>query len=89
MWKAIVHSVEADLRNNNEKVQSLAFSMIGTLAPETLVNHMSDTIADIVLSGKFNMAVRKKAVLCLLRILRKHPQKYDVKKWVNPLCEMF
>lgn len=60
--------------------------MIGTLAPETLVNHMSDTIADIVLGGKFNMAVRKKAVLCLLRILKKYPQKYDVKKWVNPLC---
>lgn len=63
--------------------------MIGTLAPETLVNHVSETIADIVVTGKFNMSVRKKAILCLLRILRKYPQKYDVKKWVNPICEMF
>lgn len=63
--------------------------MIGTLAPETLVSHVSDTIADIVLTGKFGMAVRKKAVLCLLRIMRKYPQKYDVKKWAGPVCEMF
>ena len=42
-----------------------------------------------MLTGKFSMSVRKKAVLCLLRILRKYPQNYDVKKWVNPICEMF
>ena len=38
--------------------------------------------------SKVSVNVRKKAVLCLSRILKKYPTKYDSKKFVSPVCEM-
>jgi hypothetical protein len=63
--------------------------MIGTLAPEALVNVLSDQIVDAALSQKLGVNLRKKAILCLLRMLRKYPQRFDPKKWLNQISDMF
>lgn len=62
--------------------------MIGTIVPDVLINTMADTIIDVALTNKVSINVRKKAVLCLSRILKKFPTKYDSKKFVGPICEM-
>jgi AP-2 complex subunit alpha len=89
IWKGLANSIETDIRSRNENAQSLAFSMIGTLAPEVLVNSLSEHIVDAALSQKYSVNVRKKAILCLLRMLRKYPDKFDPKKWLNQISEMF
>lgn len=33
IWKGLANSIDNDIRSRNENAQSLAFSMIGTLAP--------------------------------------------------------
>jgi AP-2 complex subunit alpha len=63
--------------------------MIATIVPDALVNSVTDTIIEISLSNKLNLNVRRKAILCLTRILKKHPNKYDVKKFITPLSDMF
>lgn len=89
IWRSLANSIDTDIRSRNENAQSLAFSMIGTLAPEALVNALADQIVDAALSQKLGVNVRKKAVLCLLRIMRKYPQRFDPKKWLKEVSDMF
>lgn len=67
----------------------MALSLIGTIVPDLLVAALSDTIIDLAISGKASTAVSKKAIMCLSRIIRKHPNNYDVKKFISPIAEMF
>ncbi len=51
--------------------------MIGTIAPDSLVNTVENTIIDVALTNKVSINVRRKAVLCLSRILKKFKSKYE------------
>ena len=62
--------------------------MIATIVPDTLVSSVSDTIIEVALTSKVSTSVRRKAILCLSRILKKYPNKYDSKKFLTPICEM-
>lgn len=64
----------------------MALSMIGTIVPDFLINSVADTIIDVAITNKVSVNVRKKAILCLSRILKKYPTKYDSKKFVTPVC---
>ena len=56
--------------------------------PSALSN-LSDTILELALSSKTTPAIRKKALICLARMLKKNPDKFDVKKMFSPLAEIF
>jgi hypothetical protein len=64
--------------------------MIGSLAPEELVIQLHKEIINIALNeGKYSLFVRKKALLCLLRIFRKFKDKFNATEWVKPLSQIF
>jgi hypothetical protein len=63
----------------------LALSLIATIVPDLLVNALSDTIIDLAISNKASTNVKKKAIMCLARIIKKNPNNYDVKKFITPL----
>jgi AP-2 complex subunit alpha len=88
IWKSIYYSVESDIRSRNEAAQSLALSLLATIMPSALYN-LADTILDLALSSRTTPAVRKKALICLARMLKKEPEKFDVKKMLSPLAEIF
>ncbi len=67
----------------------MALSLIATIVPDLLVAALSDTIIELAVSSKSSAAVSKKAIMCLSRIIRKHPNNYDVKKFISPLVDMF
>lgn len=50
LYKTITMSIQADLMSNNEINQSLALSMIGSLAPQELVESLHEDVAKIALS---------------------------------------
>ena len=56
--------------------------------PSALYN-LSDTILDLAMSTRTTPQVRKKALVCLSRMVRKDPDKFDVKKMFGPLAEIF
>ena len=62
--------------------------MIATIVPDTLVSIVADTVVEVALTEKVGTSVRKKAILCLSRILKKYPAKYDSKKFAEPICKM-
>lgn len=88
VWKTIIYSVESDIRSRNEAAQSLALSMLATIMPQSL-SSLSDAIFDLALSSRTSQIVRKKALVCLARMVRKDPNKYDLKKVFAPLSEIF
>ena len=87
IWKSIYYSIEADIRSKNEPAQSLALSLLATIMPSALSN-LSDTILDLALSSRTTPSVRKKALICLARMLKKNPNQFDVKKMVQPLSDL-
>lgn len=86
----IAQSVRNDLLSNNEVNQSLAIAMIGTLAPKELTEVMTKDIEKIALSDTVRMPIfiRKKAVLCLLRIFRKYREMFNIDGWSRPISAM-
>ena len=62
--------------------------MIATIVPDSLALNVSDSIIEIALTTKVSTNVRRKAIICLSRILKKYPDKYDSKKFVTPICDM-
>lgn len=88
IWKTIIYSVESDIRSRNEAAQSLALSMLATIMPSAL-SSLADAIFDLALSTRTAQLVRKKALVCLARMVRKEPNRYDLKKIFAPLGELF
>lgn len=64
--------------------------MIGALAPKELTDKMEKDVIQIAL-GERNVQpqVRKRAILCLLRMYRKYNERYDPTAWVQPALKMF
>lgn len=60
--------------------------MIATIVPDALVSTIAESIIDVAITNRVSVSVRRKAVLCLARILKKYPTKYDAKKFVGPVC---
>lgn len=88
VWKSIHYSVESDIKSRNEAAQSLALSLLATIMPAALSN-LADTIMDLALSSRTSPLVRKKALVCLARMLKKDPSKFEIKKMYGPLSDLF
>lgn len=52
--------------------------------PSSLSN-LSDTILDLALNSRTSPMIRKKALICLARMLKKDPERFDVKKMFGPI----
>jgi len=91
LYKTITNSIQADLLGSNEINQSLALAMIGSLAPQELVENLHGEVAKIALSEntRYSLFVRKKAILCLLRIYRKYREKFNPAEWASGALAMF
>ncbi len=50
---------------------------------------LADTIFDLALSSRTSPNVRKKALVCLARMLKKDPNRFEVKKMYGPLGDLF
>lgn len=67
----------------------MALSMIASIVPNALLTALTDQIVEMAMSPRTTISVRKKAVMCLSRMIKKDPNKFDVKKFIPPLSEMF
>ena len=64
--------------------------MVGSLAPKELTEQLDSEIIKIALGDRScSPNIRKKAILCLLRMFRKYNERYDPTKWVPAIVKMF
>ena len=75
VFQTIANSIRADLASGNEVFQSMALAMVGAQAPFELVKSLNQEIMRLALEdtkNKTSYFVKKKAILCLLRMYRKY-----------------
>ena len=91
LFETMAASVRNDLHSVNEIHQSLALAMIGAQAPIELVEVVKSSVIELALNenSKSSKFVRKKALLCLLRIYRKFTEIFDVSSWGVACSELF
>ncbi|KAL3140296.1 hypothetical protein ABBQ38_004564 [Trebouxia sp. C0009 RCD-2024] len=69
--RLIINSIRNDLISRNEAFQALALSFIGNVGGQEMASLLAVDVMALVTNGAVRPIIRKKAALCLLRLLRK------------------
>ncbi|CAD8166956.1 unnamed protein product [Paramecium octaurelia] len=90
LFTQVASSIRNDLQSVNEINQSLALTMVGTQAPQELVNALHQDVQKLALTeSRSTFHVRKKACACLLRMYRKYQDKFQPSQWAQGISQMF
>eukprot|EP00775_Hariotina_reticulata_P003331 gene3331-3608_t len=68
-----INGIHNDLVSRNEAFQSLALTFVANIAGQEMAEALTPDVLKLLTSGTARPVVRKKAALCLLRLLRKTP----------------
>ncbi|KAJ2162856.1 hypothetical protein GGF46_000238 [Coemansia sp. RSA 552] len=79
--RMVVSALRRDLRDANESNVCLALGAITNVACREIAETLSDDIAALLLAQGANTFVRKKAALCMLRLLRRFPDAVNARAW--------
>eukprot|EP00878_Enallax_costatus_P024930 GHUV01026636.1.p1 GENE.GHUV01026636.1~~GHUV01026636.1.p1 ORF type:complete len:670 (+),score=220.90 GHUV01026636.1:292-2301(+) len=66
-----INGIHNDLVSRNEAFQSLALTFVGNIAGSEMAEALTPDVLKLLQSGTVRSVVRKKAALCLLRLMRK------------------
>ena len=75
--RLVINSVKNDLMSHNEEVQSLALACVANVGGREFAETLAGDVQRILLAPSGKNQCRKKAALCLLRLLRKYPEGFD------------
>ncbi|KAJ2714402.1 hypothetical protein H4R19_001751, partial [Coemansia spiralis] len=79
--RAVVVALRRDLRDANECSACLALSAVTNVATREIAETLTEDIVMQLLSSSASMFVKKKAALCLLRLLRRFPEAVNARQW--------
>lgn len=68
-----INGIHNDLISRNEAFQSLALTFVANIAGQEMAEALTPDVLKLLQSGTSRPVVRKKAALCLLRLMRKTP----------------
>lgn len=76
--RLVINSVRNDLISRNEAHQCLALDFIANVGGKEFAELLTVDVMNVLGNGATRPIVRKKAALCLLRLLRKAPHDQDI-----------
>ena len=82
----ILETMRHDLHSPRDAVQCMALSAMANIGGPELCTALVDDVKQLVMSRE--PMVRKKAALCMLRILRVKPSLVNVSEWASPLLTL-
>eukprot|EP00201_Polytomella_parva_P006204 CAMPEP_0175083532 /NCGR_PEP_ID=MMETSP0052_2-20121109/27451_1 /TAXON_ID=51329 ORGANISM="Polytomella parva, Strain SAG 63-3" /NCGR_SAMPLE_ID=MMETSP0052_2 /ASSEMBLY_ACC=CAM_ASM_000194 /LENGTH=1189 /DNA_ID=CAMNT_0016355025 /DNA_START=55 /DNA_END=3620 /DNA_ORIENTATION=- len=68
-----INAIHRDLNSRNEAFQCLALSFIGTISGAEMAEALTQDVIKLLTAGGARPVVKKRAALCLLRLIRKAP----------------
>uniref|UniRef100_A0A7S4P6S8 Clathrin/coatomer adaptor adaptin-like N-terminal domain-containing protein n=1 Tax=Guillardia theta TaxID=55529 RepID=A0A7S4P6S8_GUITH len=74
--RLIINSVKNDLMSANEEIQGLALACVANVGGREFAETLAGDVQRILLSNHSRPQARKKAALCMLRLLRKYPDAF-------------
>eukprot|EP00756_Hemistasia_phaeocysticola_P040522 Hpha_TRINITY_DN16867_c2_g1::TRINITY_DN16867_c2_g1_i8::g.149188::m.149188/K11824/AP2A; AP-2 complex subunit alpha len=83
----VTQSVKKDLTGNKEFTQCLALTAVANVGGKDFADAMMDDVAKIALSRETRSMVKKKALLTLLRLYRRSPERIDPEEIAFPIIE--
>jgi len=72
--RLIINSVKNDLMSNNDEIQAIALACVANVGGREFAETLTIDVQRILLSPKSRPQAKKKAALCMLRLLRKYPE---------------
>ncbi|PRW60941.1 AP-2 complex subunit alpha-1-like [Chlorella sorokiniana] len=76
--RLVINSVRNDLISRNEAFQCLALDFIANVGGSEFSQLLTADVMNVLANGATRPVVRKKAALCLLRLIRKAPPDADI-----------
>lgn len=77
LLRMVINSVRNDLISRNESFQSLALDFAANVGGEEFSQLLMQDVVQVLGNGATRPAIRKKASLCLLRLIRKSPEDHE------------
>ena len=77
LLRLVINSVRNDLISRNECFQSLALDFAANVGGEEFSQLLMQDVVQVLGNGATRPAIRKKASLCLLRLIRKSPDDHE------------
>mmetsp|Transcript_1696 Transcript_1696/g.2269 ORF Transcript_1696/g.2269 Transcript_1696/m.2269 type:complete len:901 (-) Transcript_1696:89-2791(-) len=75
----LTQPVKNDLsRDTPEHIQALAMTLVSNIGSKTMADTLWKDVADILTRGSSRSSIRKKASLCMLKMVRKAPENIEV-----------
>jgi AP-2 complex subunit alpha len=69
-----IQNIRSDMESTDEIFQCLALSVVANVGGKEMAESLSPIVQRILLDSKSTAFVRKKAALCMLRLIRKSPE---------------
>eukprot|EP00798_Chlamydomonas_sp_ICE-L_P020227 gene20227-26980_t len=76
-----INGIKSDLNSRNEAFECLALNFVGSVGGRDMVEPLTQDILKLLTNGSSRPLVKKRAALCLLKMMRKSPSDQPV---VNP-----
>ncbi|KAK9806309.1 hypothetical protein WJX72_009579 [[Myrmecia] bisecta] len=76
--RLIINSIRNDLISRNEAFQCLALGFVGNVGGAEMASLLTVDVMNLLTNGAVRPIVRKKAALCLLRLIRKSPPEAEI-----------
>jgi hypothetical protein len=74
LLRLMIQTIRIDMTSSNDAIQGLALACVGNLGGKEFAETLMSDVQRILFSPQTRAVVRKKAALCLLRMIRKCPE---------------
>ncbi|KAJ2695916.1 hypothetical protein H4218_004950 [Coemansia sp. IMI 209128] len=79
--RMVVAAMSRDIHDTNEFNVSLALNAVSNICTREIAEVLTQDIVAQLLSPAASMFIKKKAALCLLRLLRRYPEAVNAQQW--------
>ncbi|XP_010541301.1 PREDICTED: AP-2 complex subunit alpha-2-like isoform X2 [Tarenaya hassleriana] len=83
-----INMVRNDIIGRNETFQCLALTLVGNIGGREFAESLAPDVQKLIISSSCRPLVRKKAVLCLLRLFRKNQDVVNVDGWADRMAQL-
>lgn len=84
----VVNSIRNDLVSQIPPAQNLALGAIANIGGADLAESLGQDVQRVVVDQSTEPGIRKKAVLCLLRLFRTSPETLEVVEWADRMASL-
>ncbi len=88
MVPLVIQSFLEDLKSSNEFFQSMALHAIGSIAGRDVAEAVAPIVETLAYTSTTPLAVRKKALACVVTLYRKRPDVFVLDQWPERLTQL-